>query len=113
MELSRYVEGPDPGYFKVQRWRLPELWLLTPYSRGYVVYFAYIHAILDLLPPSARVLDLGCGDGRFASEAVSRGHTVIGLDYSARAVGFARLLVPGAEFQVVDLTCLESRPPLG
>ncbi len=46
------------------------------------------------LPAPARVLDLGCGDGAAASLAARRnpGHHLIGLDWSAGALGRARRL---------------------
>lgn len=44
-----------------------------------------------------RLLDVGCGDARFAADAACVAHT-IGIDVSQRALGFARTLVPAARF---------------
>jgi SAM-dependent methyltransferase len=44
-----------------------------------------------------RLLDVGCGDGRFVADAVRAART-IGVDVSRRALGFARELVPDARF---------------
>ena len=45
-----------------------------------------------------RVLDLGCGDGRFSAALVGAGASVIGVDASAEALRRARTVAPGAEF---------------
>ncbi|MBI3666537.1 MAG: methyltransferase domain-containing protein [Acidobacteria bacterium] len=39
--------------------------------------------------PPARVLELGCADGRLASELISAGHTVVGIESDARAAAQA------------------------
>src|SRR4051794_7992467 len=44
-----------------------------------------------------RLLDVGCGDARFAADAARRAATV-GVDVSQRALMFARDLVPAARF---------------
>ena len=43
-----------------------------------------------LLPPSARVLDAGCGTGRVAVELARRGHRVTGVDSDASMLAVAR-----------------------
>lgn len=47
----------------------------------------------DLLPsgPAARVLDVGCGDGRHIAAATRRGCRAIGIDYDAGELAKARL----------------------
>lgn len=42
--------------------------------------------LLDALPPGAKVLDLGCGEGRNAFFLASRGHAVTAVDISATAI---------------------------
>jgi glycine/sarcosine N-methyltransferase len=42
------------------------------------------------LPPDARLLDAGCGTGRYAVELAARGYRVCGLDASADLVAVAR-----------------------
>lgn len=39
-------------------------------------------ALLDWLPPSSRVLDIGCGAGRVVRCLAERGHRVVGADVS-------------------------------
>ena len=54
------------------------------------------HNFLDLLikqlgiEPGARILDLGCGRGRYAKYLGSRGFNVLGADLSANSIDYAR-----------------------
>lgn len=64
----------------------------SPWAREYVrtpaTYIwgtapsAFARATAALLPPRARVLDLGCGEGRDSVWFAGRGHEVTGLDVS-------------------------------
>ncbi len=72
-------------------------------------------AVLDLLAGralrGARILDCGCGTGRFASLFAGEGSHVTGVDSSERMLAIARQRVPGADFfqgDVLDLK-LEGR----
>lgn len=49
-----------------------------------------------------RVLDLGCGDGRFSAAMVGAGVSVVGVDAAAEALRRAREQAPEAEFVQVD-----------
>ncbi len=49
-----------------------------------------------------RVLDLGCGDGRFSAALVGAGVSVVGVDAAAEALRRAREQAPEAEFVQVD-----------
>jgi 2-polyprenyl-3-methyl-5-hydroxy-6-metoxy-1,4-benzoquinol methylase len=52
-------------------------------------------SIAELVPPRARVLDVGCGNGEFLLAAQELGHDVYGLDFSpAAAEACARRGVP-------------------
>lgn len=96
-----------------RRYQLPEHWVAHEAGHLGIDYFAYVSLVLDLLPPEPRtILDAGCGDGRLAAELVRRGHRVVGVDYSERAVGFARVLVPGPDFLCADLSELDRHPEL-
>jgi SAM-dependent methyltransferase len=61
------------------------------------------------LPPDARVLDVGCGEGWFCGALAQRGFSVLGADVSGEAVRRARARVPDVEFAV----CEETRLPFG
>ena len=87
-----------------QKYRLPYQWSEDSFSRFQIIYRSYVQQALGLLPPpSAHILDAGCGDGRVAGLLVEHGYTVTGIDVSERAIGYARLLVPEAKCCVADL----------
>lgn len=52
--------------------------------------------IPELLPSPARVLEVGCGDGKFLAELERLGHGWVGLDSSPRALRLVRERLPGA-----------------
>ena len=53
-----------------------------------------------------RVLDCGCGAGRFAALAAGRGATVAGLDAAEEMIAIARERTPDGDFRVGDLEAL-------
>jgi len=57
----------------------------------------------ELLPrgPAARVVDVGCGDGRHIVEAARRGCFAVGVDYDAEALRRARGRLAGAAVDLV------------
>ncbi|WP_406630313.1 class I SAM-dependent DNA methyltransferase [Amycolatopsis sp. WGS_07] len=72
---------------------------------------AAVRELIEALPPSARVLDVGSGTGRpAAAELAAAGHRVTGIDVSAEMVRIAREQVPGAEFVQADVRDWESGP---
>ena len=52
---------------------------------------------------SARVLELGCGNGRDAAEIIPRSLTYTGIDYSEVFIEMARQSISSADFQVADM----------
>ena len=56
--------------------------------------------------PGTRILDVGCGAGRFSRIAADRGATVCGLDATPPFVDIARERVPGGDFRVGDMEAL-------
>ncbi|SFQ63039.1 class I SAM-dependent DNA methyltransferase [Amycolatopsis rubida] len=72
---------------------------------------AAVRELLAVLPPAARVLDIGSGTGRpAAADLAAAGHRVTGIDVSAEMVRIAREQVPEAEFVQADLREWESEP---
>jgi SAM-dependent methyltransferase len=59
------------------------------------------------LGPGARVLDAGCGFGRFAAALAAHGCDAVGVDISPAAVAEAERRCPGPTYVVADLR----RPP--
>lgn len=63
-----------------------------------------VRDLVAVLPPGARVLDIGSGTGRpVAQDLVAAGCRVTGLDVSRVMVELARANVPGAHFECVDV----------
>ncbi|MBB5958307.1 SAM-dependent methyltransferase [Saccharothrix tamanrassetensis] len=85
--------------------------LFDAVGRGYEDAFgrpptvdAAVRLLLDRLPESARVLDIGSGTGRpVAAELVAAGHRVMGVDVSKEMVAIAREQVPDADFVHADI----------
>ncbi|MET9263929.1 methyltransferase domain-containing protein [Amycolatopsis sp. NPDC004079] len=72
---------------------------------------AALRELIEVLPPSARVLDIGSGTGRpAAAELAAAGHRVTGIDVSGEMVRIAREQVPGAEFVRADVREWETAP---
>jgi SAM-dependent methyltransferase len=65
-------------------------------------------AVLDRVRPcpGTRILDAGCGSGRFAQLAGARGAVVTGLDASSALIEIARERTPAGDFRVGDLESL-------
>jgi SAM-dependent methyltransferase len=50
-----------------------------------------------------RVLEIGCGNGRDATEIIRRTSDYLGIDVSEKLIELARVKVPGGRFKVVDI----------
>ena len=80
-----------------QTWEGPNGWGTSVYDH-----------VLDRARISAgtRVLDCGCGAGRFARMAADRGADVAGIDAARALVEIAASRTPGGDFRVGDLEAL-------
>ncbi|MER7766737.1 class I SAM-dependent methyltransferase [Kitasatospora sp. NPDC096140] len=85
--------------------------LSTRYERAFgseTKYGSWIGQLLDRIPDTATVLDVGCGTGvPVARSLVTAGHRVTGVDISEVQIRRARELVPDADFIRADATALE------
>jgi 2-polyprenyl-3-methyl-5-hydroxy-6-metoxy-1,4-benzoquinol methylase len=62
---------------------------------------------LKLLSPRGTILDAGCGPGNISRYLVSKGFSVIGVDFSEELIKIAQKKVPQAVFHVMDMRKLE------
>ena len=71
----------------------------------HVDYISRLQVVKELLFPfeGQKVLDAGCGDGRFCYELRNENVEIQGVDFSERALSFARAFSPGIEFSSQDL----------
>ena len=68
----------------------------------------FLEALDARLGANSRILDLGCGAGLPVDRwLVDRGHSVIGVDVSAKMVRLARRNVPEARYEQRDMAALE------
>ena len=71
-------------------------------------YLGGIELIADKLEQMdfKSLVEIGCGDGRLLAEVARRfpGRRLLGVDYSDRAIGFARAFNPELRFVVADVT---------
>lgn len=71
-------------------------------------YMGGIHVVTKLVQgiEFASLIDIGCGDGKFLYELskVSDNKRFVGIDYSPRAVSFAKGFSPHIDFKCFDLT---------
>jgi SAM-dependent methyltransferase len=71
----------------------------------------YLHRLLTLLTPGARVLELGCGAGVPCTQAlIKHGFNVTGVDISSAQIALAREHVPQATLVHADMTSLSFKP---
>lgn len=99
-------DDPEKDYRR--RYELPDQFVWDEAAWPRIDFDGYTSMALGLLPrPPGRVLDVGCGPGLTARRLVEAGYEVTGIDYNARAVAFAQLLVPGATFVEGDIRELE------
>ena len=72
---------------------------------------AHLTKLLALLPPGARVLELGCGAGVPSTQAlVAHGLDVTAVDISAAQIALARAHVPQATLVHADMAALAFAP---
>lgn len=84
--------------------------LVPKFSYLYRTVQSYRKIVCELIAPyqGQTVLDAGCGDGRMCYDLKKKNLVVQGVDYSERAISFARVFCPGITFSFCDL--IKSHP---
>jgi len=91
----------------------PYHWTKTRDTQSGRLYFGYFDICVEelekhlntlgLAKTKARILDAGCGDGRFLKQLQDSGFPKIaGVDYSKRALSFGKLLLPDVQLERAD-----------
>ncbi len=80
----------------------------TDFADAYEAIFPFreaVHAFLDGMLPAAagRVLDVGCGPGRYCGRFADEGRAAVGIDPDAAMISTARRDYPGALFRELDM----------
>ena len=70
----------------------------------------WVEKLEQRLPERSRVLDLGCGGGGPATQALAARQNVVGVDISERQLERARRLVPETRFLRADATEVAFEP---
>jgi SAM-dependent methyltransferase len=68
-------------------------------------YLSYIRVVKNLLKPfiGQKVLEVGCGEGRFCYEMKSENVRISGLDKSKKAIDWAKSFNPELDFWISDI----------
>ena len=82
------------------------------YSKDYSVKSdsMFLQRFLSHLPPHARILDAGCGSGRFACFFHDKGFRVVGIDLSRKMLHIARKKLPKIKFIKMDMRKIKFKP---
>lgn len=106
--MPRALNGLSENRQRIQegQYEQPYHWILSRNAKG--LYDLRTKIVMELLGDlkGKKVLDVGCGDGKFTSALTSRAVEVQGIDLSKRAILFAKNLVRKATFLVVDASHL-------
>lgn len=72
---------------------------------AYLDYLSLLKVIKQVLSPlrGQRLLDAGCGDGRLCYELREENVKITGVDYSEKAISFAKAFNAAVKFHVTDL----------
>ena len=91
-------------------YKIPYHWCTEKTDYGGRIYFGYLSICLDFFKKyntdfrSKKVLEAGCGDGRFLNELSEIGvEDLHGIDYSERAISFSKIFVSQANTQTANL----------
>lgn len=75
---------------------------------------AAIQWLVSTLPPSQKIVDIGCGTGKpVCSTLADAGHDVLGIDISGAMISAAKERVPNAKFEQIDMRAYLSRTAPG
>ncbi|KKP40127.1 MAG: type 12 methyltransferase [Candidatus Peregrinibacteria bacterium GW2011_GWC2_33_13] len=70
-----------------------------------IEYLDLLGLVKKMISPfnNQKILDVGCGDGRFCYELKKENAKIAGVDFSEKAISFARVFNPEVDFFVQDI----------
>jgi 2-polyprenyl-3-methyl-5-hydroxy-6-metoxy-1,4-benzoquinol methylase len=77
------------------------LWEKVPQGLDPPLLATRLAFLLAHVPVGARVLDVGCGEGRFGAELVREGREAVGIDVAEEPLRRAHVLHPGLDVRLV------------
>jgi SAM-dependent methyltransferase len=80
------------------------------WSAASPVRLRFVDEVMRRLPPSSRVVDLGCGPGEPATRILAERHDVVGVDLSRGQLELARASAPTAALVQADIAALALHP---
>ena len=107
-------EDPSPVDVQEEYYKLPYHWFprfrykwIETKEKQRIIY-----GLIDrfMLRSPVRFLDAGCGDGKWTADIQTHLQATIdvtGIDFSQRAIAFARLISPEIKFDVQSITALQ------
>jgi ubiquinone/menaquinone biosynthesis C-methylase UbiE len=78
------------------------IWEAVPEGLDPADFNARRRFLLEHVRPGMRVLDVGCGEGRFAAELAGAGATLVGLDVAEEPLRRGRLRHPELDLRLVE-----------
>jgi SAM-dependent methyltransferase len=69
-----------------------------------------IEKFIQMLPPKAKIIDIGSGSGRDAKIFTEKGIAVVGIDFSQNFIDIAKAHAPLAEFKMMDIESISFSP---
>ena len=100
---------PTPGLNLREAWEAEALnWIAWARRPGHDTYWQFHRDafLATLPPPPRRVVDVGCGEGRFPRDLKRLGYEVIGVDASPTLVAAAREEDPAGDYRLGDAASL-------
>ncbi len=66
-------------------------------------HLQFLQELLNLLPPSCKILDAACGSGRYLPFLLERNHTILAMDQSRGMLSRAKDKFPEVQFEKLGL----------
>lgn len=108
---QKAIKFSEAQQIQEDQYNIPYHWFFTPFDYKGRVYFGTLSRCLDLIDLPAffgkKILDAGCGDGRFIRLLNDKGdYDVSGFDFSEKAVAMAQALTGQDNLRVASLLSL-------